>query len=146
MTVPAGLFYDTLVIDKDLVLVGSGPTNTVIDSDLLGMSVIVRTNRSVMLRGITFRGTRYVRKPESPESPRGLVYSEGPLAMVNCQVLGRDYAFGAAVNCHGQLILDHCEVSGHSNDYDEGGGVYCTSLRMYHCIVANNSYAICHAD
>ncbi len=138
VTVPAGLFYDTLVIDKDIILVGSGPTNTVIDSDLLGMSVIVRTNHSVMLRGITFRGTRTRRRPESIEGPRGIIFTRGPLTLVDCQVLGRGAIFGPALNCGDELILEHCEISGNGNDWDKGGGVRCGSLQMSHCVVADN--------
>ena len=147
VAVPEGIFYENLIVDKDLTLQGAGRDLSVLDGQRLRNIVFITTNHTVALRDLSFQNFSFTRRGfGDPNARPGAISSDGSLNMSNCLVNGwvgaggaGGFQFGGGVNSSGPLTLVNCIVTHQKDEFGGGGAIRCVaSLFMSGCVVTNN--------
>src|SRR5688572_29835864 len=58
ISVPPGFFLESLLFNKDIILIGAGATNTIIDGGTNGPTLLVTSSATAILRNLTVQGGR----------------------------------------------------------------------------------------
>ena len=139
-----GTFIDNLIIDKDIILQGAGSGATTLDGGQRSNVIIVRTNRTVVVSGMTIQGDGLTNLTEDFYQPFGSVYSEGTLRLEDCVIDGSHHGGlgGQGVLSRGDLTLVRCSLINNRStiplSWASTGGVHCHSVVMSHCVLSNN--------
>lgn len=114
-----GVFYDTIFIDKDLIIQGAGMTNTTIDGGgpTLNSNVfVIASNVTVTLRSLTISGGF------SEREPGGGVHNLGNTKIEDCQIRSNYTSQrGGGVANEGSLVVSNCVII--SNSADGAGAI-----------------------
>jgi hypothetical protein len=113
--IPAGTYIERLLIDKDLVLVGAGPRETVLDGNGTHTPITVSAGAHVVIQDLTARNGR-----------TGL-RNEGVTTLVQCAIHDQEsWEPGAAIwnGPGGDLHVERCTISGNRSHSIMGAGIY----------------------
>jgi hypothetical protein len=102
ITLPPTNFDDNIVIDKDLVLQGTGPEYTTIDGGYRGNVVVIRTNANVTLRRLRFQHMNILASGRA-----GGVINMGTLMLGDCLITGY---IETALNNAGTMIVSNTSI------------------------------------
>ena len=102
LNLPARTYFETVVIDKNLTLVGAGTNASIVDGMAMGGVVTILTNRTVTLKNLTVRNGA---RTAAPDSCGGGFYSEGSLTLSNVIVVGNLAERGGGICSLGPLTL-----------------------------------------
>jgi hypothetical protein len=126
VALPAGVALDNLVIDKDLIIEGSGPALTILDGGIGLTGLTVATNTTVTLRNLTIRNAR-----------ADGIRNYGTLNLVSCVLQSNQHC---GLNNFFQATLSNCEILSNGSS-SPGGGIINQSTAHLKCdngCIANN--------
>lgn len=133
---PSGVFYDTVFIDRDLVIHGAGMTNTTIDGGGFTLSsnvIIIASNVIVTLRSLTIRGGY------SERNPGAGVYNFGNATLEGCHITGNVAdQYGGGIANEGDLTLTNCLLA--ENSSYSAGAIYSRrgNVTVTHTVIMAN--------
>jgi hypothetical protein len=122
---PAGSSVENVVIDKDLILEGAGPGQTIITGLGNGPTLTVNAGCTVQLSGITIRN-----------GGAGGVHNFGTLRILSSSI---EENSGAGIQNHGTLDLEQVTIINNTRAYLGGGLDNSGSATLKNCSIMSNS-------
>ena len=125
ITAEAGTYYENLIIDRNINLIGAGKDITIINGQQRGSVITIIPGVTVTITGFTITNGK-------AEAGGGIFNNGGTLTLQNSTVTGNKVfsdtttAFGAGIYNRGSLTLQNSQVSGNSmlSLDNRGGGIY----------------------
>lgn len=125
ITAEAGTYYENLIINKNICLIGAGKDTTVINGRQLGSVITITPGVVVTITGFTITNGK-------AQAGGGIFNNGGTLTLQNSTVTGNKVfsdtttIFGAGIYNRGSLTLHNSQVSGNSmlSLDNRGGGIY----------------------
>ena len=138
LNLPARTYFETVVIDKNLTLVGAGTTASIVDGMAMGGVVTILTNRAVTLKNLTVRNGKRL---FGEDASGGGIYSAGALTLSNVVVTGNTATYGGGIYSAGSLSLLASQVSSNRAVFS-ACGLYATGPSfLLHSTVNDNEPA-----
>ena len=125
ITAEAGTYYENLVINKHIYLIGAGKDTTIINGQQLGSVITITPGVVVTITGFTITNGK-------TQAGGGIFNNGGTLTLQNSTVTGNKVfsdtttIFGAGIYNRGSLTLQNSQVSGNTmlSLDSRGGGIY----------------------
>jgi hypothetical protein len=133
VSIPRGTFVDQVVIDKDLILEGAGPGETVIDGDGNYIPLTITENATVVIRNLTVR------------NGLGGIRNHGNTAITHCAIQdNRAPGMGGGIfnAASGSLHVSNSTLSSNRCSGLYGGGIHNAGiLIMWNTTISGNTAA-----
>lgn len=125
ITAEAGTYYENLLIDRSINLIGAGKDVTVINGQQIGSVITITPGITVTITGFTITNGK-------AQAGGGIFNNGGTLTLQNSTVTGNKVfsdtttAFGAGIYNRGILTLQNSQISENSmlSLDNRGGGIY----------------------
>lgn len=132
-----GTYTGVFVINKSVVIQGSGAANTFLNANHAGPTVTIPTAKSVTLADVTITGG----VAPITFSYGGGIYNQGNLTVFRGNITGNtaDTAGGGVSNIGGNLTMYDTTVEANTTAYGGGGIDNEGVMRLERCNVANNT-------
>lgn len=131
ITLAAGTYYENILINKSLTIIGAGQNDTIINGSQAGSVFVVgndQKNIGVTLSDMTIKGGSGIRGYQGQDPNGGGIYNSGRLIVKGCilsgNTLNNGYGYGGGIyNNEGSLTVIDSTISGNTAT-GLGGGIY----------------------
>jgi hypothetical protein len=135
--IAAGTFFEHLVIDRSVDLIGAGENLTIIDGSASGTTVIVNSAITVNLSDLNVQNG-------STTSSGGGIYNSGTLSLLHVKVSGNTAQSGGGIYNNASLSLYDVFISTNTATTSVGGGIFnnsASSVSLFNVTVSGNTAA-----